>query len=404
MIMPSVLAAPVDYAVSTASVKLTKAEDGGKGSFTITVPMAEKPYSSLQFELYIPVSVELVSVTYVPSIGARPPQIQPGSAQDPNRVYNDYFFVMYSTTNVFNTQVVCTVNVSYTGSEKQTISIVEIKQVTAGMKDTFKSNSVKTVELVPYASVDSPGGGTGTPGDGSGTPGDGAGSPGAGGNQNPGEDIGDGDLPLVGMEKPVAELDMSNLNAYLLGDPQGTVRPNENISRAEVASLLFGLITNEDKEEYISGASGFSDVGTDKWYSKAVGFLVEAGIVTGYTDGTFKGGNNITRAECAAILTRFGELNLRSNLPFSDVEPSNWAYENILTAYNNLWIKGYPDGTFGPNLSIKRAEAVAMINRMIKRDLPDYNGYPMKFSDVPDVWYYGDILAASSDRQQDVIP
>ena len=203
---------------------------------------------------------------------------------------------------------------------------------------------------------------------------------------------------IPGESKPVADLDKSNQKAYLFGYPDGTVLPGNNITRAETASMLYALVTNGEKGDYKDFASNFSDVGNNKWYSEAVGFFAAAEIIKGYPDGTFMGEKAISRAEFAAILSRFSALNTNGELPFADAQ-AHWARSEILSAYNNKWVNGYPDGTFRPDQNITRSEAVAMVNRMIGRDLSQYEGYPMKFSDVPaTAWYYKDIIAASNDK------
>ena len=184
----------------------------------------------------------------------------------------------------------------------------------------------------------------------------------------------------------------------MIGYPDGTARPEANITRAETASMLYALVIDEGKADYKERASNFSDVGANRWYSEAVGYLTAQGIIMGYPDGTFMGDRAISRAEFAAILSRFGELDTGGAMPFADTQ-NHWARAEILTAYNKGWIYGYPDGTFQPDRSIARAEAIAMVNRAIGRDASSYAGHPMKFSDVPaSSWYYNDIAAASNDR------
>lgn len=209
-----------------------------------------------------------------------------------------------------------------------------------------------------------------------------------------GEVFDDDTPPLSG--KPVPKLSVEK--AYLFGYTDGTVRPSANITRAETAGLLYSLVINEDKANYKQFASNFSDVGTDKWYSEAVGYFAAAEVISGYPDGTFRGGNAITRAEFASILSKLEELNTEGDVPFTDIE-THWARNAIRSAYRNKWISGYPDNTFRPNLNITRYEAVVMVNRMTGRVLSLYDAYPMKFSDVAaGAWYYQDIVAASNDR------
>ena len=212
-------------------------------------------------------------------------------------------------------------------------------------------------------------------------------------------DEADGDtrLPLGYMETPVPVLSKGNTEVYMVGYPDGTVRPNADITRAETALLVYTLIMNEDKATYIEYASQFSDVSPGRWYAKAVAYLTAAKIIKGFPDGTFGGGKAITRAEFAAVLSRFWPASPDGDMPFKDVG-SHWARNDILNAYNNKWVNGYTDSTFKPDSNVTRAEAIAMLNRVIARDISKYEGYPMKFSDVPSgKWYYMDIVAASND-------
>ena len=210
----------------------------------------------------------------------------------------------------------------------------------------------------------------------------------------------DGTPPLgsAGTPSTAPTLDMSNDKAYLFGYPDGLFNPDADITRAEAASMLYALTTNEDKADYAEHAMRFSDIDEDDWYLAAVGYFTATGTIFGYPDGTFGGDMAITRAEFAAILSRLGPAGAYGDQPFTDIE-LHWARGEILAAYSDGWVFGYPDGTFMPDANITRAEAVAMVNRMVGRDLSLYEGYPMKFSDVhASQWYYMDIVAASNDR------
>ena len=197
-------------------------------------------------------------------------------------------------------------------------------------------------------------------------------------------------------EAPVPVLDNSGETGYVVGYPDNTFQPDGNITRYEAAVMFYKLISNPDKADYQSEISKFSDVEADEWYSDAVGFLAAAGIILGYEDGTFRGDNTITRAEFATIASKFGGLNLEDSLPFSDVPEDSWAYQYVLSAYNNGWIAGYPDGTFGPDRNITRAEAVVIINRILGWDVESAQG-TLEFTDVPEgAWYYENVLMAAN--------
>ncbi|MDR1588760.1 MAG: S-layer homology domain-containing protein [Oscillospiraceae bacterium] len=183
---------------------------------------------------------------------------------------------------------------------------------------------------------------------------------------------------------------------YLNGYEDGTVRPENDITRAEAAAIFFRLIADTDKSAPLSSA--FSDLDVGSWYYQDVAYLQHNGIIKGYPDGTFRPNDPITRAEFAVIASRFDKLE--SNVPntFSDVEDSYWAAGYINSAVAKGWITGYPDGTFKPKEYITRAEVVTLVNRMLDRrihfeDLPESLE---KYNDLDtDYWAYCDIIEAS---------
>ena len=151
MVPPMALSADtLTYTLSQDRVVLAQ---NGTGSFAITIPSPATPYGGIQFEILVPIDVEITSVTYSPSGGMTlSPRVPPGELLDPTRLFSSYFFSMISTSNIFNTALTCTVNVSYTGSAEQTITIVEIKQSTVNGHDieTIKSDrNAATVTLEP---------------------------------------------------------------------------------------------------------------------------------------------------------------------------------------------------------------------------------------------------------------
>jgi len=160
--------------------------------------------------------------------------------------------------------------------------------------------------------------------------------------------------------------------------------------------MFYNLVLDENKASYAQEISKFSDVDAGQLYSAAVGYFVEAGFLSGYPDGTFKGNNPITRAEFVTIASKFIELNLNGDISFSDVDSSHWAYDSIKSAFNNGWILGYPDGMFAPGKDITRAEAAVIINKMLgwttaaqtgDSSITDLNG---------DEWYYDDVIMAAN--------
>ena len=153
--------------------------------------------------------------------------------------------------------------------------------------------------------------------------------------------------------------------AYIIGYPDGTVQPNGQITRAEATTIFFRLLTEESRSANLTKTNGYTDVASDAWYNTAVSTMTKAGIVDGYPDGTFRPDAPITRAEMAKIISLFAKLD-KSESRFSDIA-GHWAEAYIRLAAGNGWIAGYPDGTFGPQRNITRAETATMINRVLER-------------------------------------
>ena len=153
--------------------------------------------------------------------------------------------------------------------------------------------------------------------------------------------------------------------AYIIGYPDGTVQPNGQITRAEATTIFFRLLTDESREANLTKTNGYTDVAFDAWYNTAVSTMTKAGIVDGYPDGTFRPDAPITRAEMAKIISLFAKLD-KSESRFYDIA-GHWAEAYIRLAAGNGWIAGYPDGTFGPQRNITRAETATMINRVLER-------------------------------------
>lgn len=180
--------------------------------------------------------------------------------------------------------------------------------------------------------------------------------------------------------------------AYIVGYPDKTVRPQNGITRAEVATIFFRLLTDETRDANSTKSNSYSDVAAGAWYNHAVSTLSAMGIVKGDSDGKFNPNAPITRAEFAAIAARFDDKANTTTADFSDIA-SHWAKNEISAASNNGWINGYPDGTFRPNNKITRAEAMTLVNRVLKR-LPetaeDLHDDMIKWSDNSDAsqWFY----------------
>ena len=180
--------------------------------------------------------------------------------------------------------------------------------------------------------------------------------------------------------------------AYIVGYPNGNVKPGGNITRAEVATIFFRLLTDETRNANSTKSNSYSDVDRGTWYNHAVSTLSAMGIVKGDTHGKFNPDAPITRAEFAAIAARFDDKANTTMADFSDIA-SHWAKNEISAASNNGWINGYPDGTFKPDNHITRAEAMTLVNRVLKR-LPetkdDLRDDMIKWSDNADAsqWFY----------------
>ena len=157
--------------------------------------------------------------------------------------------------------------------------------------------------------------------------------------------------------------------AYVVGYPDGMVYPQKNITRAEVATIFFRLLTDETREANMTKSNGYNDMKDGAWYTCAVSTLSKMGIIKGYEDGSFKPDASISRAEFAAIAARFDPDGDKTPATFSDVS-SHWAKDEISIAANHGWIKGYEDGSFKPDQKITRAETMTLVNRVLNR-LPE---------------------------------
>lgn len=194
--------------------------------------------------------------------------------------------------------------------------------------------------------------------------------------------------------------------AYIVGYPDSTVRPQNGITRAEVATIFFRLLTDETRNANSTKSNSYSDVAAGAWYNHAVSTLSAMGIVKGDSHGKFNPNAPITRAEFAAIAARFDDKANTTAVDFSDIA-SHWAKDEISAAANNGWINGYTDGTFRPNNKITRAEAMTLVNRVLKR-LPetaeDLHNDMIKWSDNSDTsaWYYLAVQEATNSHYYDI--
>lgn len=205
-------------------------------------------------------------------------------------------------------------------------------------------------------------------------------------------------------ETPPTTLNDTDHYAYIVGYEDGTIRPNGHITRAEAATVFFRLLTDEARDANLTDRSPYPDVSAGAWYNKAVATLSRMGILSGYEDGSFRPNATVTRAEFAAMAARFDTEAKPVDTPFTDLTGC-WAADEIAEAYGKGWVNGYGDNTFRPNGPITRAEAVTLINRVLRRLpetdkdlLPDERTWP----DNPETfWGYLALQEASNSHLYD---
>ena len=191
---------------------------------------------------------------------------------------------------------------------------------------------------------------------------------------------------------------------YYTGQPttdqtKKPVRPEGKITRAEVATIYFRMLTDESRTKFWSQSNSYSDVKTGDWFNNAVSTLSNAGIIAGYEDGSFRPNGYITRAEFATIAARFFDVSYDGKDLFPDIS-GHWAKDYINQAANKGFVNGYEDGTFKPDRNITRAEAVTLVNRTLDRH-PDKNHFTKDMLVWPDnmdqtKWYYADMQEATN--------
>ena len=207
-------------------------------------------------------------------------------------------------------------------------------------------------------------------------------------------------VPILNLKKATPKLNTRDHFAYVQGYPDGTVKPAGSITRAEVAAILFRLMDADSRSLYYSTASGFRDVDSTKWYNTYVATLNNAGVITDSRTGYFRPNDAITRAELAAMLAQFAEKKSAA-IYFSDISAGYWAANAIALTANLGWINGYPDGTFGPDKTVTRAELMAMVNRATGR-APESTSALLSgmktWKDNADTarWYYLDVQEATN--------
>ena len=172
--------------------------------------------------------------------------------------------------------------------------------------------------------------------------------------------------PVTFVNRKAAELNRTDHLAFLSGYANGTFEPDRNMTRAEVTTMFARLLAEKMAADQ-TYSNTFSDVAKSHWAANYIGYMQQFGIITGYADGSFRPDASVTRAEFAAIASRFERLT-EGTKSFSDVPSSHWAAKYINFAATRGWVNGYADGTFRPNNSITRAEVAAVTCRLLERN------------------------------------
>lgn len=200
-------------------------------------------------------------------------------------------------------------------------------------------------------------------------------------------------------------LELDDHFGYIIGYPDGTVRPEAQITRAEVVTIFFRMFTDNARNTFWSQTNKFTDVADSDWYNTAISTLANAGVLDGYTDGTFKPNDTITRAELIKIATSFYDTTAGKSSEFSDIE-AHWAEKFIEEAHKLGIVDGYGDGTFHPDQAVTRAEAMKIVNRTLERaPHKDYLLDSMiKWPDNADTekWYYAEVQEATNSHDYDM--
>ena len=218
------------------------------------------------------------------------------------------------------------------------------------------------------------------------------------------------DTPIIvaPVEEDEFPLNTEDHFGYIVGYEDGTVRPQGNITRAEVATIFYRLLTDEAREEFWSDKNDFKDVAPNAWYNTAVSTLCNMGALGGYEDGTFHPDSSITRAELTKIATGFfAEADAAYDGSFSDVRANDWFASAVAKGVELGLVGGYEDGTFLPNNSITRAEACTIVNRTLGSAPHVDHLLPADemnvWSDNADTgaWYYAAIQEATNNHDYD---
>lgn len=197
-------------------------------------------------------------------------------------------------------------------------------------------------------------------------------------------------------------LDTEDHYSYIIGYSDGTLQPYGTITRGEVATIFFRLLTDDSREEWWSQVNDYSDCNSDLWCNNAISTLSNMGIIDGFSDGTFRPYAKITRAQFAKIAVGFFETTREDYQGyFTDVDIDAWYTEYVEAAARVGLIEGFNDGTFRPNTNITRAQACVIVNRALGRapdedrllDEDEMITWP---DNNPDDWFYADMQEATN--------
>ena len=212
-------------------------------------------------------------------------------------------------------------------------------------------------------------------------------------------------VPSPGGSKEPSDLNITDHFAYVIGYPDGTVRPDGNVTRAEVATIFFRMLKDDAREKYWKTDNRYSDVKSTDWYNNAISTLSNMGIIDGYPDGSFQPNAGITRAEFAKIAVSYFKDNVRETIGdrFSDIH-GKWYTEYVNLANELAIVNGYPDGTFRPDNKIIRAESMTIVNNTLRRTPCKEGLLPVSVmitwpDNAASAWYYEAVQEATNSHE-----
>ncbi len=187
---------------------------------------------------------------------------------------------------------------------------------------------------------------------------------------------------------------------YINGYPDGSVKPEGDITREEITSILYRITNHEYEAPFAFTGEVFPDVNADRWSVKEIEYMADKNVVEGYPNGEFKPEGKLTRAEFAALVFRFTGIDKADiSNPFTDLEESHWAYNEIVSLQNWGIVQGYEDNTYRPQSNITRAEVMTVINKLLGRKPLESYVKSLRFNPFNDLleskWYYVTVLEAT---------